>query len=916
MKFTRLQLYINKILLVIILFSLIFTIPGVSASNFEETEPPFESNTSARASTEVPTEYIIIGPESFRDPVKPLIDWKTRKGVPAEFAAVEDILSDYSSAGKDDLHKLREFLKDTYESNPQLKWALLLGDSEHIPIRMLYAGAEIYNMRKFYDSDHYFSSLDGTWDSNSNSIYGEEIVDEDWDSELYVGRLPVSTAAEVSTAVNKILSYERTPPAGDWYRQALFMGSLMDAPNVADSLDTPDSDEGYNEYKDNAYEVMQKSMDFFPVYYEFKELYDYDRIPGGEYSLEADELTRDNAVEEFNKGYALINFAGQARFNGDSIMQYDYSDGTGTYELHRYFAWKDLFHYQDAQKVTNGGMLPFMMMPTCAAGNFTEVDDTNLEVLFTAANGGAIGMISSTGESHRGESYDGNSYGNWWEDEEFWRLFFQNDVYQPGRALAELKSSFASNILANSDSNPRIYREAIKGNLLGLILLGDPEVPIWTNTPQDLSVNINNLTTGSVTVNVIVTDAISNEPVEDALVAISGSDIYLTGRTDSAGFVDLDAEISEPGEVDLTVTAHNYLPLEAKQDVVLAPPVIEQVTDVTLNEDDYIYDYFKLNEVISDADTPYEELIIELTAEHPEAGALIDIGGAVDIIPEQDWNGISEVTLTVSDGDYTKYMDFTVIVLPQNDAPKLYGLPDILRAWEDGPMVVYSNITAVDPDSDDIFFSDTTDLFEINRSTGRISFVPSHSNTGTYEVCVIASDGELETKGCFTVTILEVPDEPVIAEVGKLTVKTDETFEYEIIAFDDDGDKLTYSIEPGWLSINPDTGVITSKPGSDKVGSHKVKVFVTDGTNTTSTTFTLVVTSSSDFKLITMVLIYAALGMLVALGFVYKRHRVIAEREGAEAEQDLKTKSSRQKRGKDPSQQQQEPKSRKRVKKN
>jgi hypothetical protein len=682
----------------------------------------------------------------------------------------------------------------------------------------------------------------------------------------------VGTEAEVKTAVAKILAYERSPPEGDWYTRALVMGSLMDAPNVPDRVDTATLDEGYNEYKDNAFEVKKKALEFFPVRYSVTELYDYARIQGGEYSLETDRLTRENAVAEFNRGYALINFAGQARFNGDSLMQYEYEDGTGTYEFHRYIAWRDLYRYEDAMAASNGGMLPFMMMPTCDAANFTETDDTNLEKLFTAPSGGAIGLISSTGVSHRGESFDGNSYGNWWEDEQFWKLFFQHDIYQPGMALAELKSALADEILAGSDTNPRIYREAIKGNLLGLTLLGDPELPIWTDAPGEMTATAANLTTGTVNIAITVTDNETGEPVPGALAALENDEVYLYGRTDEKGTVSFNAEITSVGSIRLTVTAHNYLPVLGTAAVKLAEPVIAHIDDIILDEDSRAADYLDLAGLIYDADTPFADLEIDLTSEHAPAGVGLNDHGGIDILPEKNWYGTSSITLSVSDGEAMSTSTFDVIVRSVNDPPVLSGVPPELVAWED-TLVLYNNISVYDPDSTVLVFYDNTDLFSVNASTGAFSFIPDSTEAGQHNVCIFVTDTIDTAEACFEITVYPLPDAPSVAPIGDLVASSGEKFSYQVQAYDDDGDNLTYSVSPDWIGIDRNTGRLYFTPDDSHAGSHDVTVYVTDGTHTTEETFELTVETSIDYRSIGIAVTFIALGLAVLLTFLLERRK-------------------------------------------
>lgn len=861
-----------------ILFTLLLVLTCFSSTYTSE---PAQDNTADAFQTNVRSpdshslEYIVIGPENFSSPAEPLVQWKTRKGVPAVFRSTQSIYSEYASAGKDELHKIRQYLKSEHSAHPELKWVLILGDSDVIPIRSLFAGAEPYGLNT-YPSDHYLSALDGTWDSDNNGVYGEDPEDEDWIPELFVGRLPVSTASEVDIVVSKIISYERTPPDGEWYTRALIMGSLMDAPNVVDLPETQTEDEGYNDYKDNAFKVKKRSLDFFPSYYSLNELYDYDRMTPGSYSLQNDTLTRDNAVAEFNKGYAIINFAGQARFNGNSLMQYDWEDGTGTFQWDRFVAWNDLYRYEDARAATNGGMLPFIMMPTCDAANFTEDDDTNMERLMTAASGGAIGIISSTGESHRGESFDGGSYGNWWEDEQFWRIFFQEQLYRPGEALARLKVTFAGEILASGDQHPTTFKKALKGNLEGLTLLGDPEVPIWTDVPGELSASVSGLTTGTVTLDVLVTDRDSKEPVEDALVALQNDRVYAYGRTDVTGRVWFNATFTSAGPLNLTVTAHNYMPLEKELDVPYAAPRIQSIDDVTIDEDTRLNDFVNLKDMISDADNTFEELEILLETSDDRSGVVMDPDSNIDILPEKDWFGSAKVTISASDSRATSVMDFTLSVLPINDAPVLRGVPDELLAWEDR-LFVYSNLSAYDPDSTDLIFSDDTELFKINESTGRFSFIPASSHAGRHEVCITVTDGIDSATGCFELTVFSIQEPPVIADIDTITVREGEKLQYRVIAYDEDGDNLTYSASPSWLGIDPATGEISITPGSDRIGSHDVEVTVTDGTHTTSEKFTLQVESATDYRAIAMVLAFVAIIIIIIFGFFTMRHRMLKE---------------------------------------
>jgi hypothetical protein len=45
---------------------------------------------------------------------------------------------------------------------------------------------------------------------------------------MQIGRLPAQTAAQASAMVTKIISYEQSPPAGDWTQKVLFVADDPD----------------------------------------------------------------------------------------------------------------------------------------------------------------------------------------------------------------------------------------------------------------------------------------------------------------------------------------------------------------------------------------------------------------------------------------------------------------------------------------------------------------------------------------------------------------------------------------------------------------------------------------------------------------------------------------------------------------
>ena len=70
-------------------------------------------------------------------------------------------------------------------------------------------------------------------------------------------------------------------------------------------------------------------------------------------------------------------------------------------------------------------------------------------------------------------------------------------------------------------------------------------------------------------------------------------------------------------------------------------------------------------------------------------------------------------------------------------------------------------VNATDPDGDPLTYSDNTNLFDIDPSTGLISFTPKESDVGLYKIKIAASDGNLEDTSILTLRIIKVVNLPV-----------------------------------------------------------------------------------------------------------------------------------------------------------
>jgi parallel beta-helix repeat protein len=208
-------------------------------------------------------DYVIITTNALKSSFQPLVDSKIAKGLTATIVTVEEIMSEsaYNWDGvfgdgypqfNDTQAHIRNFIKDAY-LNWETEYVLLGGDAGPttvIPYRGVYCYGGDYT--KIIPSDMYYAALDGSWDADHDGYFGETVYrwttpppghitsprngtageEADFFQEVFIGRAPVSTTAQVSRFIEKTLAYEQdvqTNPEAAYLQNALLIGESLDA---------------------------------------------------------------------------------------------------------------------------------------------------------------------------------------------------------------------------------------------------------------------------------------------------------------------------------------------------------------------------------------------------------------------------------------------------------------------------------------------------------------------------------------------------------------------------------------------------------------------------------------------------------------------------------------------------------------
>jgi hypothetical protein len=204
-------------------------------------------------------DYVLITPQSYVASFQPLVDWKTKKGVPATIVTTDWIYNSGGYTGTNQ-NKIRAFCQDA-NANWGTTFFLLGGDTNLIP----YYSRTFSIAPESVPNDTYYADYDG-----------------DWICEVHVGRAAVRGAADIPGFISKVLTYEKSPPLSTYAKTAAFFGFDLAAHG---------SGEGENMKKD------MKNL-YIPASWTFRS--EYDSYSG---------THKAHVIAYLNQGNNLVNHA-------------------------------------------------------------------------------------------------------------------------------------------------------------------------------------------------------------------------------------------------------------------------------------------------------------------------------------------------------------------------------------------------------------------------------------------------------------------------------------------------------------------------------------------------------------------------------------------------------------------------------
>ena len=474
------------------------------------------------ASLPTSTEYIVITSQTIKNAFAPLVEWKTRKGVKAEIVTVEDICNSYS--GRDNAEKIRNFLIESHQSG--LKWVLLGGNGDVVPIRYAYQGntstpPSITNQQI---CDLYYSDLTGNWDKDTDGIWGEPLEDSpDIYPEIFVGRIPCQDSQGASQFVEKLLNYEQNPGEGDYgyLSQALWMCS--------DQMRDWNEGEGQHEL------VSQ----YLPVNF-YQNLDSLVEAPSGAAPNPISPVG-ENCTALMNQGWGITGIFAHGRTDGFVASSNLINQWPKSYV----FTWlAEGDGHGHFSSLSNKGKYGIVYSISCSQAAIDYEDDPTLgggpsvaEAFILSPQKGAVAFLG---------------YSRWGWVSSSYKLAqeFMQEAFNPENEYH----------IGIAEALSKLYYPYYWDLNYGHNLFGDPEMLIWTESPRTLNVTYPQvIESGTQEIGFQV--SLNESPVSQAKICITqGNEILFLGETDQQGELNAQLNLNCDTALAITVTKHNFIP--------------------------------------------------------------------------------------------------------------------------------------------------------------------------------------------------------------------------------------------------------------------------------------------------------------------------------------------------------------------
>jgi hypothetical protein len=440
-----------------------------------------------------------------RDTLAKLVNWRSKAGVRCTLLTQEDIAATY--AGRDTAERIRNFIKDA-----RTTWGtqmVFIASRDVAPSKAQDNWRRAYGPVSGYQdqfpADLYFSDLNGSWDGDRDNIFGEATDSIDGYSDVYIGRITLDSTFEASKYLRRMFTYEKAPGVG-FYQKAFLTNDVTFS----------------NEYNDTIRTITPT-----PPWLDCR-MY----ATGGDVAI-----TPQGFRDTLNAGWMYTAHIGHGAPN----------------------AMGSLYDCTHAIAQSNVGKPELIIAVCCHPGAFDTSGvsgmlngDCLAENMITHAVNGWVAVMF-------------NSRYGWVQVAESYNIrFFESMLPAPqrnylrlGQCLGRAKDFFVP-LWTDVTWGDRHRWECYEKNLFG-----DPGVPLWNGAqPTNLTVSYPAVVPVGPSAFTVTVNGDKAQIRGARVCAMKDGETYATDTTDATGSVILNISPLTPGNLDVTVTARNFLPWE------------------------------------------------------------------------------------------------------------------------------------------------------------------------------------------------------------------------------------------------------------------------------------------------------------------------------------------------------------------
>ncbi|MCB9513841.1 MAG: T9SS type A sorting domain-containing protein [Candidatus Latescibacteria bacterium] len=461
---------------------------------------------------------IVCAPE-YAATFQTLADFKLTMGIPTVVRDTDWIRANYPQ-GADLQETLRFFLQDALEKWG-VRWVMLAGDTDTLPAR--YVHSYFKDPPEDIPAELYYADLDGDWNGDNDQYFGESNYGGtqgdavDMIADVNLGRLPVRNAADAQLMVDKIIAYSSQPDPTytanvGFYAEVLFPADWQIGDPV--ELITRNGADYAEDVYDNLLPPQMQALRF----YETDWLYP-GTLPESPAAVLDDMANRAHIVHHVGHGF-----------------RYTMSMGTGSIVADNMYA------------LTNG--LDHLLVIYALNCTSCAIDYNCLgEAVLRAPAGGGVVIVGSMREAFPNTSI-------YYQDSFFESLFA--DSMSVGECFSYSHNTW---------STLGIVEGSHRWTQMSYVLIGDPSLDIWLDTPEALSAAlVTPYTLDSTTLELQVSRL--GSPLEGArVIASKAGEDRAEGVTDALGMVSIPFRAESLGDIDLSLLHRQDLPTFLAQSV-------------------------------------------------------------------------------------------------------------------------------------------------------------------------------------------------------------------------------------------------------------------------------------------------------------------------------------------------------------